>query len=152
MTDVDLSYVAALIDNFARLATRLIPSGTELPEVTIQNSRLVALDWLATVTGVGVTPVSKDYSRHQCSEHCPDRHSHIESLTRRWQLSGAKATIVLYNVEPFLRVQGVDARRLVDVGQGSGYKTNVVNEMSRLGWKIPELREQLRARVELIGA
>lgn len=145
MTPADLAYVAALIDQFGRLSIRALPSGSEIPEVTIQNRRIAALDWLAEITGVSVVRVGKDYSRHQCSEHCPQKHTRVESETRRWQVSGAKATILLHNIEPYMRVQGVLARNLVWVGQRSGFKTNAVIEMAGLGWSIPELALPLTA-------
>jgi hypothetical protein len=144
----ELAYVAALIDTFGVLRVREFRS-TDLPEVTIQGKRIAALDWLAEITGVSVVRVGKDYLRHQCSEHCPAKHTHIESFTRRWQLTGARATIVLHNVEPYMRLQGREARELVEAGRAIGYKGDVVNAMSRLGWDVPALREQPRARIAL---
>ena len=150
LAPADLAYAAALIDSFAVLTTRRVGEA-ELPQVTIQG-KVAALPWLAEVSGVKVIEVAKDYARHQCSEHCPDRHTRIESTTRRWQLTGARATVVLYSVEPYLRVQARTARGLVEVGQGLGFKTDVVNDMTRLGWTIPELRSQPRARIERVSA
>lgn len=142
----DLAYAAALIDSFAVLRVREY-RGTGLPEVTIQGSRIAALDWLAGITGVKVVQIPKGYNRHQCSEHCPEKHTRIESETRRWQVTGARATVVLHNVQRFMRVQGREARDLVEAGQAIGYKGNVIGEMSRLGWEIPMLKEQPRARL-----
>lgn len=149
MNDADLAYAAALIDAFAVLRIRTI-GGTDLPEVTIQNNRITALDWVAEVTGVRVTEIGKDFSQHRCGEHCPDKHTRVESKTRRWQVTGARATVVLHNVEPFMRVQGREARDLVETGRSIGWKGNVVNEMTRLGWAIPDLKEQPRAQVALV--
>lgn len=149
LSPADLAYAAALVDTFATLKLRALPSGTDLPEVVLQGKRIAALDWLAAVTGSKVAVIGKDFHRHQCSEHCPDKHTRIESSTRRLVLSGARATIVLHALAPFMRVQGAEARRLADAGRVLGYKTNVVNDMRRLGWAVPELREQPRARVVL---
>lgn len=143
----DLAYAAALVDSFAVLTTRRVRE-TELPQVTIQG-KIAALPWLAELTGVKIIELVKGYDRHQCSEHCPDRHMRIESTTSRWQLTGARATVVLHSIEPYLRVQARTARSLVDAGTGIGFKTDVVNDMVRLGWTIPELREQPRARTAL---
>jgi len=149
LDSADRAYIAALVDSFAVLRVRDY-RGTELPEVTIQGRRISALDWLAEVTGVKVVQVGKAYNRHQCSEHCPERHTHIESFTRRWQVTGARATVVLHGIEEHMRVQGRTARDLVEKGREIGYSTSVVNQMSALGWPIPELREQPRARVALV--
>lgn len=148
MNPADLAYAAALIDSFAVLNVRDVHD-TALPQVTIQG-KIAALGWLADITGVKVIEVTKGYNRHQCSEHCPDAHMRIESTTGRWVVTGARATIVLHNVAPYMRVQGADARRLVEAGQQIGYKTQVVNDMVRLGWAVPELRTQPRARIELV--
>lgn len=149
LSTADLAYAAALVDAFAVLRIRDV-KGTELPEVTIQNSRITALDWLAETTGVKVVRIGKDYRQHRCADHCPDKHTHVEAVTRRWQVTGARAVIVLHAVEPFMRVQGRQARELVGTGRQNGYSTGVVNDMTRLGWAIPELREQPRARVQLV--
>lgn len=147
LSPADLSYVAALVDSFARLKVREVHE-TPLPEVTIQG-RIAALPWLADLTGVKIIEITKGYNRHQCTDHCPQAHTRIESLTGRWVLTGARATIVLFNVLPYLRVQRREALQLVGTGQTIGYKTNVVNDMKRLGWEAPDLRKQPRARVEL---
>lgn len=147
----DLAYVAALVDSLAVLRVREY-RGTPLPEVTIQGARLAALDWLAGLTGVRVVVIGKDYTQHRCAAHCPDRHTHVQGRTRRWQLTGARATVVLAAVEPFMRVQGREARQLVEAGRAIGWKGNVVADMAALGWVVPELREQPRARLALAGA
>jgi hypothetical protein len=85
-----------------------------------------------------------------CSDHCPDQHSDVSSVVGRWTVQGVRATIVLHTVAPYMRVQGRRARELVEVGRGVGYKTNVVNDMRARGWALPPLREQPRARVELV--
>lgn len=150
MEPADLAYVAALVDSFAVLRLRDV-NGTALPQVTIQSKRVASLDWLAEVTGVAVMGIAKDYSKHQCTDHCPDRHMRIEASTRRWQLTGARATIVLHAVEPYMRVQGRDARQLVHEGLAAGYKGDVVIGMRGLGWPIPDLKDQPRARIA-VGA
>lgn len=144
----DLSYAAALIDSFGTLKVREVHE-TLLPEVIIQG-KIAALPWLAEITGVKVIEIRKGYNRHQCTDHCPQAHTRIESLTGRWVVTGARATVVLHNVEPYMRVQARKARDLVEAGQAIGYKTNVVNDMIKLGWQVPDLRKQPRARMEMV--
>lgn len=146
LVDGDLAYVAALVDAHARLTLRSY-RGTELPEVIIQG-RIAALPWLAEVTGSKVIEVAKDYNAHRCAEHCTERHMHVASVTQRWSVTGARATIVLHSVERFMRVQGREARRLVEAGQRIGYKRTVVDELRGLGWTVPELRAAAWAPVE----
>lgn len=144
----DLAYTAALVDMHGALTVRAV-RGTELPQITIQG-KFAVLPWLAEITGVKIIEVIKGYSKHQCSDHCPDRHMEIQSVSYRWQLTGTRAVVVLHNIEPFLRQAGPAARRLIDTGLSNGYQTTVANDMHARGWELPTLREQPRARVSLI--
>ena len=144
----DYSYAAALVDSFGKLGTRTAGE-TELPQITVQG-KIPALPWLADLCGVKLIEITKGYTRHQCSEHCPEKHTPIASVTQRFQITGARATIALYTLQDYMRVQHVEARRLVELGRVIGYKTDVVNDMARLGWRLPELRDQPRARLELL--
>lgn len=147
LTTADLAYAAALIDNLATLRLReLGPS--QLPVVSIAG-RIGALTWLGEVTGVKVVETRRAYTRHNCTEHCPEAHARIESRSGRWSVTGMRATIVLANVEEYLRVQATDARQLVEAGLGVQYQGQVVNDMRRLGWSIPDLAPHSRARVEV---
>jgi hypothetical protein len=58
-----------------------------------------------------------------------------------------RATIVLHTCLPFLRVQQVEARQLVDAGLGVQYQGQVVVDMRRRGWSVPDLEPHTRARV-----
>lgn len=133
----DPPYIAALLDNHARLNIRTFADGTELPTISIQGD-LPALEWLADVTGVTVQLIPKGYNRHQCSDHCPQAHTRVESTSRRWTLTGARATIVLQQVNIYMRVQDRDARRLADLGRGVGFKPATVADMEAHGWTVPE--------------
>lgn len=143
----ELGYVAAVIDNLAALRTRdLGPS--VLPVVQV-SGRYGALSWLGEITGTKIIPTNRRYTRHNCTEHCPDRHAEIVSSSARWSLTGMRATIVLAAVEPYLRVQAARARELIDAGLGVQFQTTVVNDMAQLGWPIPALEPHPRARFPL---
>lgn len=143
LADADLAYVAALVDTLGKLTTRVV-NRDELPVVTIQGKHAI-LPWLAEATGVKIMRLDRNYTRHQCSEHCPDRHMGIESWTYRWQLTGARAVALLAAIEPHLRLQGREARRLVEVGRGVVFKPATVADMGRRGWVAPELAGHLSA-------
>lgn len=147
LTLADIAYCAALIDNLAALRSRDV-EGSELPVVQISGKHPV-LPWLGEVTGTRVIPTRRAYSRHQCTEHCPDRHAHLTSTSARWSVTGMRATIVLAACEPHMRVQAAAARRLVDLGLRVQYQGQVVNDMAARGWPVPDLAEHTRARVPL---
>lgn len=148
----DLGYVAALIDALAALRARTVPdSGTEVPVVQISGKHAV-LPWLGEITGTRVVETRRAYTKHNCTTHCPDRHADITSVSYRWSVTGMKATIVLAAVEPYLRAQAADARRLIDLGLGVHYQGQTVNDMAARGWPIPDLTPHSRARVPLAVA
>lgn len=137
LADADLAYVAALVDTLGKLTTRVV-NRDELPVVTIQGKHEV-LPWLAEVTGVKIMRLGKDYTRHQCAEHCPEKHMDIKSWTYRWQLTGSRAVTLLAAIEPYLRLQGREARRLVEVGRAAAFKPATAADMARRGWVVPVL-------------
>lgn len=147
MSPDDLAYMAAVVDMLAVLKVRKMDA-SDLPVAAITSTRHIeAVRLLCEHTGVKPVSLVKDYVHRGCNEHCPDKHNHVESEGARWQVVGVKATIVLHSLVPYLRVQREAARELVRAGQVIGYKGQVVAEMRRLGWDIPELKAQPRARV-----
>ena len=143
----DIAYAAALIDNVAALRTRDY-QGSTLPVVQV-SGRYGSLVWLGEVTGTKVVETRRQFTRHNCTQHCPDRHADIVSRSFRWSVTGIRAAIVLANIEPFMRVQAATARRLIDLGLAVAYQGQVVNDMAALGWTIPDLPVHPRARVPL---
>lgn len=148
LAQTDISYCAAVIDNNAALRSRALGSSL-LPVIQI-SGRYPALDWLGEITGTKVIETSRGYTRHNCTEHCPQRHAHIKSESRRWSVTGMRATIVLTSVLPYLKYQRDQAEALIEQGLSVHYQGQVVNEMASLGWKIPDLPEHPRARVSLV--
>lgn len=140
-----LAYAAAIIDTLAVMKTREV-GPTKLPEVTINARHAAALTWLGEQTGTKISKITRDYHRGGCGEHCPEPHIHIVSVSGRWSITGVKATIVLHNVLPYLRIQRVEAIDLVTAGQTIGYKGQVVEDMRDRGWDIPLLKPQPRMR------
>lgn len=147
LTRTDIAYAAAVIDNLAALRSRF-HGPAQLPVVQI-SGKLPVLHHLAEITGTKVIETSRSYTRHQCTEHCPDRHTHLASRSLRWSITGMRATIVLLACEPHMLIQGATARRLVETGLGVRYHGSVVNDMATRGWPIPELEPHPRARVPL---
>jgi len=147
LTTADVAYAAALIDNLAALRSREV-SGSVLPVVQV-SGRYGSLAWLGEITGTKVIETGRQYTKHNCTTHCPDRHADITSRSYRWTLTGIRAAIVLANCAPHMRVQAATARRLVDAGLAVSYQGQVVNDMHARGWEIPDLTPHPRARVPL---
>lgn len=146
LTDSDKAYIAGLIDSLAVLRTRRA-GDADLPFLAINSTRMDApLQWLAEQTGSKVTPRHRGYYKHNCTDHCPSAHQQITSVSASWVLTGARATIVLHNILPFLRLQHETARDLVQQGMALGYSGSVIKSMSAAGWDIPPLKEQPRSQ------
>lgn len=147
----DLAYAAALIDALGIIRTRKLSSGTDLPFVQISGTKFVdSLDWLSEITGVVRTATSRDFVKHGCMEHCSEQHVHVKSKSNSWTVTGAKATIFLANLIPYLKVKQEEAKTVASIGMKNSYKTQVVNEMRKLGWTIPDMKPQPRARIQLV--
>lgn len=141
MTELDTSavaYVAGIVDTWGVIRTRATDNGTLLPFVAVHSPNLGMLDLLADLTGTKVTKTQRSFMRMGCSIHCQEKHRHVQSNSGRWSLSGAKATVLLFNVLPYLRLQVPEATASLDVGLATRFKKATVQKMAQLGWKVPE--------------
>lgn len=141
----DLAYVAGVIDSQGGIRTR-IAGDTELPMVYVHGPNLAVLHLLADLTGTGVTEVKRGYSKAGCTEHCPDKHQHVTSVSGRWSVTGVKATVLLWNIRPYLRFQRDAAATALAVGMTSPFKPATPGKMAVLGWQIPEFHDAPSAR------
>lgn len=134
----DLAYLAGVLDAIGRFRVHTTAEGTRLPHVGISSPNLPLLRRCATLTGVKVTTVVRDYDRVGCGTHCDDAHLHVDSVTGRWQLVGYRATVVLAAVEPFLVDHRGQANDLLAVGYAADHKPQTATAMRRLGWPDPD--------------
>lgn len=148
LSTADIAYCAALIDNLAALRTRSVAGSQLLPVVQVSGKH-GALPWLGSITGTKVIETGRKFTRHNCTEHCPDRHATIESRSYRWTLTGMRATIVLAACEPYLRVQAAEARELIDAGLTVQYQGQIIVDMRARGWPIPELTPHSHPRIPI---
>lgn len=136
MKPEELAYLAGIVDTQAVI--RMRPYGEIwLPMVAMHGDpRLLKV--LSQATGTTVTIVKRKYAKAGCSEHCPDKHQHIVSESGRWSVSGAKATVLLSAVRPYLRLQGYLADEAIEVGKLAPKKQSTAGKMVKLGWPLPD--------------
>lgn len=134
---MDLAYLAGVLDFLAVLRVRTTPQGSQLPYVGISSANLAALGRVATITGTKITQVERDYMRRGCDEHCAHAHQHIVSTTGRWSVTGSRATVVLFNTQPFLTRDLDLASELIQVGLSAPTKPAVAARMAAAGWELP---------------
>lgn len=141
-----IPYVAALIDTQAALSTRYLKaSDSTLPVVSLHGSNVPLLRSLAVMTGVGTSEIRRSYTKALCAEHCDEPHVHIESVSGRWSIVGAKATIVLHTVLPHVYFRQEEVRDLIRVGLEAPLKPATATKMVDLGWSVPQWPARMRA-------
>lgn len=134
----DLAYIAGVLDSQGSIAVRTTADGTELPQLSVCGPNVQMLQWLGALSGVRPIVTTRAYSKAGCAEHCKDKHLHVTSRSGRWQVSGAKATVILAAVRPFLRWQGAEAAAAVEMGLSAPFKSATPEKMRALGWPVPE--------------
>lgn len=134
MTPETLGYVAGLIDALGRIRVRDLPNGTRLVAVGISSPRVELLRHLAGLTGVRVVEVRRTYDRLGCGDHCQEPHLHVDSHTGRWELTGARAVVVLRAVRPYLVTRGPEVDYALRVAGDSPAKPATRRKMVELGW------------------
>lgn len=134
----DLAYVAGVVDVHARMTIRELPTGGDYPVVQINWNHFPVLEHLGKLTGTKAIEVKRAYYKAGCSLHCAEKHQHIYSTSGRWVITGARATIFLWNIRPYLVFQQDLARQLIVAGTWANIKPATVQKMANLGWEIPE--------------
>lgn len=134
----ELAYLAGVLDTRAVVRTRLVgASQSVLPYLAMSCGDAPLLTWLSTITGVRAIVTERKYDKHRCLEHCTKAHDHIRSVSGRWSLSGARATVLLTATEPYVVFQREAWQRAVAVGLSAERKSKVVRKMTALGWPLP---------------
>lgn len=131
-----LAYVASAIDTQGIIRIRRA-GDTDLPLVAVNGSNTQLLAFLAELTGTKSVVTRRSYSKAGCAEHCAEKHQHIVSESGRWSVTGVKATVLLYNIRPYVRFQLDDLRTALVVGMSASFKPATVQKMVDLGWEVP---------------
>lgn len=140
MLDVaTLAYVAGVLDMQCNIKTRTTPDDTVLPMLAMYGPNVAMLEYLASLTDTKMVVARRSFSRAGCAQHCKDKHQHIESVSGRWTLTGMKATIVLHNIRPYVRLQSEAVTSALVVGLNAPFKPAALRKMTDLGWEIPDL-------------
>jgi hypothetical protein len=126
-----------VVDAQGHIAVRVTADGTQLPQLSLSCPNVPLLLWLGDLTGVRPVVTTRAYSKMGCAEHCATKHRHVTSTSGRWQISGAKATVVLAAIGPFLRWQVDEATAALELGLSAPFKPATPNKMEALGWPIP---------------
>lgn len=124
MDEREIAYLAGILDVMGNITTRRAGT-TLLPQISVSTKDQRLLDWLGERTGVRAFTTRREFLRAGCNIHCKERHRHVLSESGRWSVSGAKATVVLAAVRPYLHLK-------------APRKPATATKMSDLGWPLPE--------------
>ncbi len=133
----EIAYIAAVIDVQGLVRLRVTPEGTELPHVAVSGD-MALLTYLGELSGVAPFTTKRSYDKHRCREHCTEAHQHILSVSGRWSVSGAKATVILYAVEPYVMFKKDEVAEALTAGLKAPRKKATPAKMHKLGWPMPE--------------
>lgn len=138
MNDTEIAYLAGILDARGLFEINVRHTYPQ-PRLRVTTRRTELLSWLAERTGTAVVEDSRGYNRKLCGTHCQDAHVHVARQSAQWTVDSSRATVVLYNVQPYLISQQSQGRKLLLAGleRFPPAKGDVPRQMAQLGWKIP---------------
>jgi hypothetical protein len=137
VSSIDTPYVAGLLDIASRIAVVSTTAGTQLPDIAVSSPNFPVLNMLAEMSDVRAFITHRTYDRHRCAQHCESAHQHVVSNSGRWNVKGAKATVILAACLPHMRVQREAAEEALAVGLAAPCKPATMRKMGVLGWPLP---------------
>lgn len=137
MNKLPIEYIAGVIDARGHISING-RHGKNQPKIAVTTKRLTLIDFLGSVTGVGITIDNKEYERKPCLAHCTTTHSHTQRQSSYWTVGSSRATIVLYNIKPLILAQPDEVNYALRIGLESfNPRGDTVKSMREFGWKIP---------------
>jgi hypothetical protein len=134
-----LAWIAGVIDARGHIEAHN-RHGHVQPRVRITTRHTPLLETLARFCGNKVVLDDRGYSRRPCGDHCTQAHSHIVRQSKQWTVDSARATVVLYNVVPFMYAQKTEAPLALEAGLNRypPARGDLPAQMVALGWSLPE--------------
>lgn len=132
--DAEIAWCGGVVDALGLLRLRETDAGSQLPSVFVSTPHLPIAQRLAELTGVRVTTVTRDYKRLGCGKHCTEPHLHVQSVTARWSLTGARARTFLLAVRPYLFVKADEADMILESSKDARSKPATTAKMREMGW------------------
>ena len=134
LTPEQIAWCAGVIDAIGLIRTRETYTGSQLAYVGVSTAQVQIAERLSELTGTRPTRVTRDYNRVGCADHCDEAHLHVQSVTARWSLTGARALTFLAAIQPYLTMRAADAERVIKATADAPSKARTVQKMTALGW------------------
>lgn len=153
ISETDKAWMAGLVDTQMRVSGRIHSSGRRqsfeiVGTYSSARNEGVVLEFQSMV-GVkmcfqkhGSSTTRAEYWRAPCTEHCPERHQHVEmgNASPYFKVTGTRAYILLFGIKPFMRTWNraeVFYRQYEESQNWHPRIRPVVNDMHNRGWEIP---------------
>src|SRR4029450_3189141 len=111
-TEYDLAWMAGVVDLKGRLTYKKNRTrATRQITLTVDSKEHLVVRRLCGMTGTKpeyrtTSPLSPEILRRNCTEHCPEAHTHVDSTWQygsiRWTVPGAAMGVCLDAIEPYL--------------------------------------------------
>lgn len=138
---IDRSYVAGVIDARAHIEINM-RHGKPQPRLSVTTRRISLLEHLAEITGTNISHDNRGYEKRGCGEHCATAHIHVARQSAKWRVDSLRATVVLFNVRPYIVSQVAEVAEALRVGLECypAARGDTAKQMSRLGWELPPVQ------------
>lgn len=136
---INIPFIAGVIDCRGHIYINERHTGFPQPGVRVTTKREGILQHLAQATGSRTVLDTREYVRRPCLDHCDESHQHVNRQSAIWTCGAGKATIILYNIKPYVVSQTDKVNEALEVGllAWATVRANTVEAMRRLGWSIP---------------
>lgn len=140
ITDTDKAWLAGVIDSRATFTVQLAKNMPDIILTPRVGEDMQLFEYAAWMMGMpDIKPWrAKDRSawRYQCSEHCPEAHTHIIYGQRqgRLTLSGSRLLVVHQGVNAYTVTAILDKAAIQTWGSMTGYQDRVRRPLDALGW------------------
>lgn len=135
---MNLAHIAGVIDARGHIEMNN-RHGKLQPRLSVTTRRVVLLEYLANHTGVRISYDERGYHKRGCNEHCHEPHIKVARQSAKWRVDSLRATVVLYNVQPFIVSQVSEVAEALRVGLESypAARGSTAKQMAELGWDLP---------------
>lgn len=140
LSDTEIAFLAGIIDARGHIEVGE-RHGFLQPRLAVTTRRTELLDYLCMRTGTSKSDEDRPYERRPCGSHCTDAHQHVVRQSAKWRVDSGRATVVLWNVKPYIVSQRAEVLRALRIGMDAWppRRGNTGTQMLALGWALPEL-------------
>lgn len=138
LSELNIPWFAGVIDARGHIDLNVRHDKPQ-PRLSVTTRRMDLLIFMSEHTGTQISVDNRGYEKRPCGAHCKDKHVHVARQSAKWRVDSSRATIVLYNVQPYIISQVTEVRKALEIGLQSypAARGNTAKKMQKLGWELP---------------